>query len=194
MAAVSTAPGLPYFRFHSDTDLVSTLPDPRNKSNSKQHSTNGVSRAVHHPDLSSEVAALSNKLINAINHQTDLDDSLADTRHELEASRAQIRQLEAESQQHKDMLASGEWIKISDINTETVQLRTQIGEEQRARSTADKEKKAMEQELESLTGALFEEANEVGSLFSSKWYSLTISRWLQLHEKSEMLWRRRLSK
>ena len=162
MAAVSTAPGLPYFRFRSDTDLVSTLPDPRNKSTSKQHSPNGISKAVHHPDLSNEVAALSNKLINAINHQTDLDDSLADARHELEASRARIRQLELESQQHKDMLASGEWIKTSDISKETLQLRTQIEEEQQARSIADKEKKAMEQELESLTGALFEEANEVG--------------------------------
>jgi len=50
---------------------------------------------VHHPDLSEEVATLSTKLINAINHQTFLDDTLSATRHELEAAKERIRELEA---------------------------------------------------------------------------------------------------
>ncbi|EFE33827.1 GDP/GTP exchange factor Sec2p, putative [Trichophyton benhamiae CBS 112371] len=97
---------------------LSTLRDPRVASTSDLSRTRSASTASHHPDLSNEVANLSDKLIQAINHQTLLDDSLAVARQELE-------------------------------------------EERRRRSTVEKEKKGIETELETLTAALFEEANKM---------------------------------
>lgn len=111
---------------------LSTLRDPRVASTSDLSRTRSASTASHHPDLSNEVANLSDKLIQAINHQTLLDDSLAVARQELK-------------------------------------------EERKRRSTVEKEKKGIETELETLTAALFEEANKVG-LFE---YS-TISFWSML--------------
>ena len=115
----------------------------------------------HHPELNSEVAALSNKLINAINHQTNLDDSLAATRHELEASQERVRQLEAGQREHADMIAKGSLVKRADLDGELCQLMVNLEEEQRQRATAEKDKKSIELELENLTSALFEEANKV---------------------------------
>ncbi|KAK2839237.1 hypothetical protein FQN49_006339 [Arthroderma sp. PD_2] len=98
---------------------LSTLRDPRVASTSDLSRTTSTSSASqHHPDLSNEVANLSDKLIQAINHQTLLDDSLAVARQELE-------------------------------------------EERKRRSTVEKEKKGIETELETLTAALFEEANKM---------------------------------
>ncbi|EGE00831.1 GDP/GTP exchange factor Sec2p [Trichophyton tonsurans CBS 112818] len=97
---------------------LSTLRDPRVASTSDLSRTRSASTASHHPDLSNEVANLSHKLIQAINHQTLLDDSLAVARQELE-------------------------------------------EERKRRSTIEKEKKGIETELETLTAALFEEANKM---------------------------------
>ncbi|EFE43209.1 GDP/GTP exchange factor Sec2p, putative [Trichophyton verrucosum HKI 0517] len=97
---------------------LSTLRDPRVASTSDLSRTRSASTASHHPDLSNEVANLSDKLIQAINHQTLLDDSLAVARQELE-------------------------------------------EERKRRSTVEKEKKGIETELETLTAALFEEANKM---------------------------------
>ncbi|KAF3482337.1 GDP/GTP exchange factor Sec2p [Arthroderma uncinatum] len=97
---------------------LSTLRDPRVASTSDLSRTTSTSSTSHHPDLSNEVANLSDKLIQAINHQTLLDDSLAVARQELE-------------------------------------------EERRKRSTVEKEKKGIETELETLTAALFEEANKM---------------------------------
>jgi septal ring factor EnvC (AmiA/AmiB activator) len=90
-------------------------------------------------NLNKEVAALSNKLISAINHQTQLDDSLATTKHELELSKAKIRQSEAEA----------------------AQLMNRLKEERTQRGKAEKDKRNIEQELETLTTALFDEANKV---------------------------------
>ena len=117
----------------------------------------------HHPDLSNEVATLSNKLINAINHQTNLDDTLSATRHELEVSRERIRQLELENQEHADSLARGLMVPKSTFELEKAKLNAILAEEKRRRAEAEKEKEDMEQELENLTTALFEEANKVGS-------------------------------
>ncbi|OAL65583.1 GDP/GTP exchange factor Sec2p [Trichophyton rubrum] len=97
---------------------LSTLRDPRVASTSDLSRTRSASTASHHPDLSNEVANLSDKLIQAINHQTLLDDSLAVARQELK-------------------------------------------EERKRRSTVEKEKKGIETELETLTAALFEEANKM---------------------------------
>ncbi|KAK7946545.1 uncharacterized protein PG986_010866 [Apiospora aurea] len=86
---------------------------------------------AHHPDLDDEVATLSTKLVNALNHQTNLDDTLSSTRQELEDSKDRI------------------------------QLLSKIVEEKRVRGEMEKEKKKIEQELENLTQALFEEANKM---------------------------------
>lgn len=114
-------------------------------------------------DLNQEVAALSNKLIKAINHQTLLDDSLTATKHELELSKARIRQLEAVTKDHEQMMANGLLVDRKDMETEHEQFMKRITEEKSQRSKAERDKKTIEQELEHLTTALFEEANKVGT-------------------------------
>ena len=115
----------------------------------------------HGSDLNREVAALSNKLISAINHQTKLDDSLAATKHELELSKARIRQLEAVAEKHADMMAKGLLVERKEVETETQRLRNRLKEEALQRGQAEKDKRHIEQELENLTTALFDEANKV---------------------------------
>lgn len=111
------------------TSELNTLADPRAPSPAPKFKGSPAD-SVNHPDLSNEVAALSTKLINAINHQTALDDALQGTRHELEAARQRIAQVESE-----------------------------VVDEQRKRNVAERDKRGMEQELENLTSTLFEEAN-----------------------------------
>jgi Rab guanine nucleotide exchange factor SEC2 len=131
----------------------------------------------HHPDLSDEVTALSNKLVNAINHQTNLEDALSTTRYELEASRERIRQLERENQEHVDLVAKGILIKKSTADLEKAKLTASLSEEKRQRAEVEKEKKKIEQELENLTSALFEEANKVTFIaWNSRWLADS-SRW-----------------
>lgn len=160
MATVTSAPGLPP-RSQHDTETLSTLPDPRSPgafpSLSRRNST-----SPHHPDLSNEVATLSNKLISAINYQTNLDDTLAATRHELEAARARVTQLEAAALEHAEMVSRGILVKKTDVDQETMELRSKLADEKKQRSVAEKDKKGIELELETLTTALFEEANQVG--------------------------------
>lgn len=115
----------------------------------------------HHPDLDNEVATLSNKLINAINHQTNLDDTLSATRHELERARDRIAYLERENKEYADSVSRGILVKRSVMELEKAKVVTQLVEEKRQRAEVDKEKKNIEQELETLTTALFEEANKV---------------------------------
>jgi len=111
--------------------------------------------------LSSEVAALSDKLIHAINNQTNLDDILAATRQELEASRNRIRQLELEAKQHEEDIARGILVKTVDVEREKAKLKEVLADERAQRVVVEREKKSIEQELENLTAALFEEANKV---------------------------------
>lgn len=162
MAEVANAPGIPTPRniYHDEDGNLSTLPDPRSRAMSPANDSNPNSPS-HHPDLSNEVATLSNKLINAINHQTNLDDTLSATRHELEASRERIRQLERENQEHADLVAKGILIKKSTADLEKAKLIASLSEEKRQRAEVEKEKKNIEQELENLTTALFEEANKM---------------------------------
>lgn len=160
MAAVITAPGLPLSHSHPDLELLSTLPDPRSA-----HSSPDISRSnsatVCHPDLSSEVAALSNKLINAINHQTTLDDTLSATRHELAASQDRVRQLEAALQEQRNLVTNGVLVRSTDVEDKTVKLMANLADEKKQRGVVEKDKRGIELELETLTTALFEEANEV---------------------------------
>ncbi|KAJ4298431.1 rab guanine nucleotide exchange factor S2 [Collariella sp. IMI 366227] len=126
---------------------MSTIPDPRSRALSP--AAGEAMGTPHHPDLDDEVATLSTKLINAINHQTTLDDNLSAAKMELEKSRAKIRQLEAQVEEQREMLAGDVW------------LATRAADEKRARVDMEQQKKKIEQELENLTTALFEEANKM---------------------------------
>ncbi len=158
LATATNGAILPVSRLHIESENLSTLPDPRNI-----HSSVDASRNIsaHHPDLSTEVATLSNKLISAINHQTTLDDSLSSTRHELDTARERIRHLEAALQEHRDMIASGALVRKTDIEEKTLNLMATLADEKRQRGVVEKDKRGIEQELENLTTALFEEANQV---------------------------------
>jgi chromosome segregation ATPase len=130
---------------------MSTIPDPRSRTLSPAE---GIMSPSQHPDLSAEIATLSNKLINAINHQANLADSLNEARHELETSRERIRQLELSAENHETQLANV-------ILVERKKGQANIAEEVKKRNIAEKAKADMEKELENLTTALFEEANKV---------------------------------
>ncbi|KAI9754022.1 MAG: hypothetical protein M4579_004898 [Chaenotheca gracillima] len=163
-AAVASAPGLAMqHRTRSDSNMISTLPDPRNAPMTANLARHVSAPPERHPDLSNEVTALSNKLIDAINHQTNLDDTLAATQHELDSSRDRVRDLQAQVKQHAQMVATGMLVKRTDYEKETIDLMTKVSEERKLRADADGEKKKMEQELENLTKELFEQANEMVS-------------------------------
>jgi Rab guanine nucleotide exchange factor SEC2 len=163
MAAVETAPGLPdaHHAHHKDDPeaSLSTIPDPRSTSSSNLSETGSAS--PRHPDLSNEVAALSDKLINAINHQTTLDDTLAQTRHELAASRARIEQLEAEARAHEEKVSSGQLLARDDVDGEKNKLMADLADERKQKTLVQQEKRGIEAELENLTASLFEEANKM---------------------------------
>jgi len=144
--AVST-PRILYHEAEGDHFDMTTLPDPRSRTIS--------------PANEDELSTLSHKLINAYQHQTNLDDTLSATRHELETSRERIRQLELENEEHSNMLACGALIDKSTVDAEKNRLLASLVEERRQREEVEKAKKEIEQELENLTTALFEEANKV---------------------------------
>ncbi|KAI4866646.1 hypothetical protein F4820DRAFT_244004 [Hypoxylon rubiginosum] len=133
----------------------STIPDPRTRALSPADSGD------HHPDLDQEVAALSTKLINAINHQTNLDDTLSATRQDLEASRDRVRELEALVARQQETLSGDVWVKRKTVESEKAKLLARVVEEKRLRTEVEKDKKKIEQELETLTVSLFEEANKM---------------------------------
>ncbi|KAI1755949.1 hypothetical protein F4782DRAFT_376025 [Xylaria castorea] len=136
----------------------STLPDPRVRAMS---SAGGAASSVHHPDLDQEVAALSTKLINAINHQTTLDDTLSATRQELDTSQDRIRELEALVKKQREILSGEAWVPRKTIETERSRLLALVMSEKNQRLEVEKDKKKIEQELETLTVSLFEEANKM---------------------------------
>lgn len=121
------------------------------------HSTS----SSHHPDLSNEVAALSVKLIQAINNQTNLDDSLVATRQELELAQGKIQALEFQNEKYRRDIDNKVYIKKVDSDREISQLRDALAEETVQRLAAEKGRKNIEQEVETLTAALFEEANKM---------------------------------
>lgn len=136
-----------------------TIADPRNASTTDLSRSD--SSSSRHPDLNSEVAALSDKLINAINHQTSLDDTLAQTRQELEASRARIAQLEAEAREYEEKLARGDLIAKESVEEQNSKLWAELLEERRQKTQLQQEKRGIESELENLTASLFDEANKM---------------------------------
>jgi Rab guanine nucleotide exchange factor SEC2 len=136
-----------------EEEEFSTSPDPRRGG--------GSPTPARHPGLDDEVAALSTKLINAINHQTSLDDILAATRLELDRSKERVRELEETNAAQREKLAGDVWVRRSAAEAEKNKLLARIIEEKRQRSEVEKEKRKIEQELENLTTALFEEANNM---------------------------------
>ncbi|MCJ1422092.1 rab guanine nucleotide exchange factor S2 [Xylographa parallela] len=159
MAAVSKAPGLPSSSLQFEAESLSTLPDPRSPDEFPSPQRSDTS--LPHPDLNSEVATLSNKLISAINHQTNLDDTLAATRQELETSQKRVQVLELENSKHASLIASGFLVRKSEAEEQATKLVAKLAEERKRRTVVEKDKKGIEQELENLTTALFEEANQM---------------------------------
>ncbi|KAF2460644.1 hypothetical protein BDY21DRAFT_170714 [Lineolata rhizophorae] len=153
--------------YRSDTDAMNTIPDPRSPSpavggarNGAGSTPNGLSPdGSHHPDLSSEVAMLSTKLINAINTQTTLDDSLQATRHELEGARKRVAELEGLVNDHRRAVDQGFLVRREEFTKMEGKLKAELAEERKQRAVVEKDKKTIEFELENLTTALFEEAN-----------------------------------
>ena len=158
MATVTMAPGI-HVRQPETLDTLSTLHDRRDPLAPLDISRSAS--ASPHPELDDEVAALSNKLIHAINHQTDLDDTLNATRQELGAAKEHVRQLEPLVKEHKSLVSNGILVRQEAVDAELLRLRTSLADERRQRVKVENEKKGIEQELENLTAALFEEANEV---------------------------------
>ncbi|KAJ6178441.1 hypothetical protein N7519_008902 [Penicillium mononematosum] len=141
-----------------DDSSFSTLQDPRLMVGPEvSHSTS----SSHHPDLSNEVAALSVKLIQAINNQTNLDDSLVATRQELELAQGKIQALEFQNEKYRRDIDNKVYIRKVDSDREISQLRDALAEETAQRLAAEKGRKNIEQEVETLTAALFEEANKM---------------------------------
>ncbi|RDW86172.1 guanine nucleotide exchange factor SEC2 [Aspergillus mulundensis] len=136
-------------------DGFSTLKDPRLMPTSESPET--PTPPSHHPDLNDEVATLSLKLVQAINNQTKLDDTLVATRQELEQAQEKARALESENEQYWRDIQDGALVKKADVDL----LKASLAEEKAQRILAEKEKKGIEQELETLTAALFEEANRM---------------------------------
>lgn len=142
-----------------ESGVLNTIPDPRTPSPGRPGTSSERPETPRHPDLNDEVATLSTKLINAINHQTNLDDNLQQARAELEMARRRIEQLEADAQEHERIMQR--MVKKDDYDNMEMTLRKQLLEEKKARFAADQEKKRIENELENLTTALFQEANTV---------------------------------
>ncbi|EXJ62176.1 hypothetical protein A1O7_02609 [Cladophialophora yegresii CBS 114405] len=136
-----------------------TIADPRNASTSDL--SRSASSSSKHGDVNPEVAALSDKLISAINHQTTLDDTLAQTRQELEASRARIAKLEAEAKAYEERISRGELLPKAKLDEDKDRLIAELAEEKKQKAQVLQEKRGIESELETLTASLFDEANKM---------------------------------
>ncbi|KAL1797049.1 hypothetical protein ACET3X_005589 [Alternaria dauci] len=141
----------------SESDGMNTIPDPRSATPQPPPSRHDSTDS--HPDLSQEVSTLSTKLINAINHSTMLDDSLQQTRHELEAAREKLAQLEAQVREHEEKVSKGLLVDKIVYDKMEKQLSSELHEERKRRALAEAAKRKTDSEVEALTAALFEEAN-----------------------------------
>jgi hypothetical protein len=146
-------------RYRSDSDVMNTIPDPRAPTPQPPMSRNDSLDSSMHPDMSQEVATLSTKLINAINHQTALDDTLQQTRHELDVAREELARLEHKVKEHEQLVASGLLLDGAVYRKMEQQLVSELQEEKSKRIEAEKARRKVDGEVEALTAALFEEAN-----------------------------------
>jgi hypothetical protein len=169
MADVASTPLQPPKIIPPDHDsTLGATPDPYTPSSASTVSRNDslLESSSHHPDLNEEISKLNEKLVDSLNHQSSLDESLQQTKHELEAARRMVAKLEAQSQAHNALLLSGLLLRKEDVDCREASIRAELAAEQALRvkaetdkTAAEKVKKAMEQELETLTSALFQEAN-----------------------------------
>ena len=156
---MATAVAQPVSALKTEEGVMDTIPRPQKRDDAASVKENG--EEAYKPDLSKEVSMLSTKLINAINHQTNLDDSLQATRHELDWARQEVKRVKAEKQSLDDAVAQGVLVKKSEVDRTIAELRAQLAIEKMNRESAEKSKKATEGELENLTSSLFEEANKM---------------------------------
>ena len=149
MTAVATPTSpTPLFRHQTpDSQTMNTIPDPRSPTPSSAISRTPSAGSGHHPDLSDEVATLSTKLINAINLQTNLDDSLQATKHDLEVARERVAQLEAAAKEHEELISQGLLLRKEDVDKRETQMVKDLAEERRQRAEVEKQKKGIETEL-----------------------------------------------
>jgi hypothetical protein len=113
------------------------LPDPRTPSSASSVSRNDSVVDGSQPDYLEEISKLSEKLVNAINHQTSIDDTLQHTRHdlertrrdrelahsELELARQEISRLQAEAQQHASLIETGALVPKAEVDQIEAQWR-----------------------------------------------------------------------
>lgn len=164
----------------------STIKDPRLEPSPEVSESS--TPPSHHPDLNDEVATISLKLVQAINNQTKLDDSLVATRQDLEQAQDRVRALESENEKFRRDIDEQVVVKKVDVDDEVTRLWNSLAEEKAQRLLAEKEKKDIEQELETLTAALFEEANKVRyELDLFKTFLMLLTRWSLLQSWSAKL-------
>ncbi|KAI8937669.1 hypothetical protein NX059_005371 [Plenodomus lindquistii] len=142
---------------HHESDGMNTIPDPR--APTPQLTLSRHDSTDSHPDFSQEVSTLSTKLINAINHSTMLDDSLQQTRHELEAARERLARLEVQVREHEQLVSKGLLVEKVIYDKMEKQMSSELQEERKRRAQAESAKRKTDSEVEALTAALFEEAN-----------------------------------
>lgn len=157
MAAVASPQNQPISAMRDEVTDTRT-PSPVHRTDSSDSETR---EPAYQPDLSAEVAMLSTKLVNAINYQTNLDDSLQQSRHELEQQRQRCTTLEEEKRRVDQLITSGALVRKSETDKIILKLRQELNSEKTAREIAERDKKKVEGELENLTSALFEEANNM---------------------------------
>ena len=95
-----------------------------------------------------------------------LDDSLQQTRHELEAAKKRLEQLEVQVKDHEQKVAKGLLVEKVVYDKMERQMTTELQEERKRRAEAERLKRNTDSEVEQLTAALFEEANVVGAAMS----------------------------
>jgi len=152
-----------HLQLHRESEGMNTIPDPRaptpQRTPSRHGSSDSPDSSDSHPDFSQEVSTLSTKLINAINHSTMLDDSLQQTRHDLETAREQLARLEVQVREHEELVSKGLLVEKVVYDKMEKQMASELQEERKRRAQAESAKRKTDSEVEALTAALFEEAN-----------------------------------
>ncbi|KAJ2906020.1 hypothetical protein MKZ38_003503 [Zalerion maritima] len=138
---------------------LSTLPDPRIRNVTPSQGPRP--QTPHHPDLSNEVAALSQKLVHAINLQTSLDDTLSETRHDLGLARKRIQDLEGIVASQKATLDGDVWIRRTTVEPEKELLRQRIRDVRREMAASEAETKRMRDELADYSTKVMASAQEM---------------------------------
>ena len=136
-----------------------TINDPRTASTSDLSRTGSTSSKPG--DANDEMTVLSDKLVSAIEHNSSLEEKVAETRRELEASRARISRLEAETKEHEERKSNGEYLTAQDAEELKRKANAEVEEERKQKTIVLQEKRGIEAELENLTVSLFDEANKM---------------------------------